>query len=60
MSNAADIDALVAAGKHAEAAEAAIAAGQPARAADLYEKIWQFGPAARAARAASPNCQIFS
>jgi tetratricopeptide (TPR) repeat protein len=45
-----EIDELIAAGKHAEAAQAALAAGEPARAADLYEKIWQFGPAAHAAR----------
>jgi tRNA A-37 threonylcarbamoyl transferase component Bud32/tetratricopeptide (TPR) repeat protein len=49
---ASDIDALIAAGKHAEAAAAALAAGDARRAADLYEKIWQFAPAARAARAA--------
>ncbi len=46
------IDALAAAGKHAEAAELALAAGWPARAADLFERIWDFGRAARAARAA--------
>ena len=46
------IDALAAAGKHAEAAELALAAGWPARAADLFERIWDFGRAARAARTA--------
>jgi eukaryotic-like serine/threonine-protein kinase len=45
-----EIDALIAAGKHADAARAAAAAGLHARAADLYEKIWDFAAAARAAR----------
>ncbi len=44
---------LVAAGKHAEAARAALAAGQPGRAADLFEKLWDFRGALEAARAAS-------
>ena len=46
------ISELVAAGKHAEAARAALEAGQPARAADLYEKLWDFRGALEAARAA--------
>ena len=47
-----EVDDLIAAGRHADAAAAAAAAGEHVRAADLYEKLWQFGPAARAARAA--------
>ncbi|HEY3806912.1 MAG TPA: protein kinase [Kofleriaceae bacterium] len=43
---------LIAAGKHADAARAALEAGQPARAADLYEKLWDFRAALEAARAA--------
>src|SRR6185437_4187269 len=46
------IAALVAAGKHQEAARAALEAGQPGRAADLYEKLWDFRGALEAARAA--------
>jgi serine/threonine-protein kinase len=49
--NEAAIDELMAAGKYAEAAEAALAIGLPLRAAALYERIWQFADAARAARA---------
>ncbi|HTM21089.1 MAG TPA: protein kinase, partial [Kofleriaceae bacterium] len=49
--NEAAIDELVAAGKYAEAAEAALAAGLPLRAATLFERIWRFADAARAARA---------
>src|SRR5580693_8285310 len=44
---------LVAAGRHAEAARAALAAGQPSRAADLFEKLWDFRGALEAARAGS-------
>jgi serine/threonine-protein kinase len=47
-----EVDDLIAAGRHADAAAAAAAAGEHGRAADLYEKLWQFGPAAHAARAA--------
>jgi serine/threonine-protein kinase len=43
------IDALVAAGRHAEAAKAAEAAGEHGRAADLYEKLWDFRSALGAA-----------
>jgi len=43
---------LIAAGKHADAARAALDAGQPGRAADLYEKLWDFRGALDAARAA--------
>jgi len=45
-----DVDALVAAGRHAEAAARALAIGKPLRAAELYERIWDFPSAARAAR----------
>ncbi len=47
-----EIDALVTAGRHAEAAALALDRGQPARAAGLYEAIWEFGAATRAARLA--------
>ena len=43
---------LIAAGRHADAAAQALARGQPARAADLYEKLWDFRSALAAARAA--------
>ncbi|MFT3698384.1 MAG: protein kinase [Kofleriaceae bacterium] len=48
-----DIDALIAAGKHADAAKHALDGGLPARAADLYEKLWDFRGAYTAARAAN-------
>jgi len=47
-----EIEALVAAGRHAEAASRALAGGAPLRAAELYERIWDFAAAADAARAA--------
>jgi eukaryotic-like serine/threonine-protein kinase len=47
------IDELIAAGKHADAARRALELGQPARAADLYEKLWDFRAALEAARAAA-------
>src|SRR5436309_11286905 len=46
------IEDLVAAGRHAEAARRAAATGQHARAADLYEKLWDFRAALSEARAA--------
>jgi eukaryotic-like serine/threonine-protein kinase len=46
------VAALVAAGRYGEAAAAARAAGQPERAAALYERIWEFGQAAACAREA--------
>ena len=46
------VDELIAEGRHADAAAQALAAGQPARAADLYEKLWDFRSALAAARAA--------
>ena len=48
----ADVDALTAAGRHADAARAAAAAGGHARAAAIWERIWEFGHAARAWQAA--------
>jgi tetratricopeptide (TPR) repeat protein len=46
------VDELVAAGKYADAARAAQASGDAARAVQLYERIWDFAAAARCARAA--------
>src|SRR5690242_10344303 len=46
------IDELIAAGRHADAARRALDTGEPARAADLYEKLWDFRAALGAARAA--------
>ncbi len=48
----ADVEALVAAGRHADAAAAAVAAGNHARAGELFELVWEFGGAARAWKAA--------
>ncbi len=45
-----EIQALLEAGKHAEAAAALRAAGDLERAQDLYEKIWDFARAAEVAR----------
>ncbi len=50
--NSHNVDELVAQGRYQEAARAASEAGDHARAADLYERIWEFGAASRAARAA--------
>lgn len=47
-----EIDELIAAGKHADAAKLALAAGDPRRAADLYEKLWDWRGALEAAKAA--------
>jgi len=46
------VEARAAAGRHAEAAEAALAAGLPARAGVLYELVWDWAKAARAFRTA--------
>jgi len=46
------VDELIASGRHADAAAQALASGQPARAADLFEKVWDFRSAHKAARAA--------
>jgi serine/threonine-protein kinase len=45
------VEELVAAGRYAEAARRAAAAGDQTRAAQLFEKIWDFASAARSARA---------
>jgi len=46
------IEALIAAGRHADAARAATASGNHARAAEIYEKLWDFRGALAAAQAA--------
>ncbi|HSK00806.1 MAG TPA: hypothetical protein VK932_06180, partial [Kofleriaceae bacterium] len=46
------VDNLVRAGRHAEAARAALARGDHARAIELFEKVWDFRGALEAARAA--------
>jgi serine/threonine-protein kinase len=46
------IDELIAAGKHADAAKLALEGGDPKRAADLYEKLWDWRGALEAAKAA--------
>ncbi|HEX2687717.1 MAG TPA: protein kinase [Kofleriaceae bacterium] len=45
------IEALIAAGRHGDAARAASAAGDHARAAEIYEKLWDFRGALGAAHA---------
>ena len=47
------VEQLIAAGRHADAAKRALEAGQPARAADLFEKLWDFRSALDASRAAN-------
>ncbi len=47
-----DVEGLAAAGRHADAARAATVQGDHARAAVLWERIWDFGAAAAAWRAA--------
>ena len=49
--NSASVDELIAAGRHADAAARALETGEPGRAADLYEKLWDFRAALGAARA---------
>ncbi len=46
------VEQLIAAGRHADAAKRALESGEPARAADLSEKLWDFGNALTAAKAA--------
>jgi len=46
------VEQLIAAGRHADAAKRALESGEPGRAADLYEKLWDFRGALTAARAA--------
>lgn len=53
MAETQTVEELVAAGRHAEAARRALELGEPARAADLYEKLWDFKSALEAARAAN-------
>src|SRR5688572_18675269 len=48
--NSQSVDDLVAAGMYQEAARAASSAGDHSRAAELFERIWDFAAAARAAR----------
>ncbi|MBA3820581.1 MAG: protein kinase, partial [Deltaproteobacteria bacterium] len=45
-----DVDTLLAAGRHLDAARSAAAAGLHARAADIYEKLWDFRGALDAAK----------
>ena len=47
------VDELIAAGRHVDAAAKALETGEAARAADLYEKLWDFKSALAAARAAN-------
>ncbi len=47
------VDELISAGRHADAAAKALAGGEATRAADLYEKLWDFKNALAAARAAN-------
>jgi serine/threonine-protein kinase len=53
MVDAETVEQLIAAGRHADAAKRALESGEPARAADLYEKLWDFRGALTAARAAN-------
>jgi eukaryotic-like serine/threonine-protein kinase len=46
------VDELIAAGRHADAARAALARGDHTRAIELFEKLWDFRGALEAARAA--------
>ena len=47
------VDELVSAGRYAEAAHLAAESGDAVRAAQLYERIWDFAAAARSATAAT-------
>jgi len=51
VSGNSSVDELLAAGKHLEAARLAAETGEHARAADLYEKLWDFKSALAAAKA---------
>ncbi|HEY5927063.1 MAG TPA: protein kinase [Kofleriaceae bacterium] len=53
MADAETVEQLIAAGRHADAAKRALESGEPSRAADLYEKLWDFRAALSAARAAN-------
>jgi serine/threonine-protein kinase len=52
------IDGLIAAGRHADAARLAAERGEHARAADLYEKLWDFRGAFDAARAGGDLARV--
>jgi len=52
------IEALIAAGHHVEAARAASAVGDHARAAEIYEKLWDFRGALDAAKAAGDTARM--
>lgn len=52
------IAALIAAGRHGDAAHAASAAGEHARAAEIYEKLWDFRSALGAARAGGDLARV--
>src|SRR5689334_12532505 len=49
---------LLAAGRHAEAARAASAAGDHRRAAEIYEKLWDFRGALEAATAGGDTARM--
>ena len=52
------IEALIAAGRHVDAARAASDAGEHARAAEIYEKLWDFRGALGAAKAAGDLAKV--
>jgi serine/threonine-protein kinase len=52
------IEALIAAGRHVDAARAASDAGDHARAAEIYEKLWDFRGALGAAKAAGDLAKV--
>ena len=52
------IDALISLGRHADAARAASAGGEHARAAEIYEKLWDFRGALEAARAGGDLARV--
>ena len=52
------IEALIAAGHHGDAARAASAVGDHARAAEIYEKLWDFRGALEAARAGGDVARV--
>jgi eukaryotic-like serine/threonine-protein kinase len=52
------VDALIATGRHVDAAQAAAAGGDHARAAEIYEKLWDFRSALAAAQAAGDLARV--
>lgn len=52
MADVETVEQLIAAGRHADAAKRATESGEHGRAADLYEKLWDFRSALAAARTA--------